>query len=166
MDKSKQRRDKHGGPTGARAHRSGRRLSRRSMLTTLTGVGAAGFVLVLVEPAQRLFATPGRQFPDWVSTMPRGGEAYAAALAQPDVVALVPCFCGCMRFELAHRTLKDCFIQAATGELDPHAAFCQVCQDEALDAVELAKQGMSDHDIHARIVATYGGGHAEMGGAP
>jgi hypothetical protein len=133
------------------------------MLTTLTGVGAAGLVLVLVEPAGRLFATPGRQFPDWVYTMPRGGEAYAATLAQPEVVALVPCFCGCMRFDQAHRTLKDCFIQEATGELDPHAAFCTMCQDEALDAVALAKQGHSDHEIHAGIVTKYGGGHEEMG---
>lgn len=164
MDEHEQDREDRAGSSGAPARRPGRRLSRRSMLTTLTGVGAAGLVLVLVEPAQRLFATPARQFPDWVYTMPRGGEAYAAALANPELLAPLPCFCGCMRFEQPHGGLKDCFIQPTTGELDPHGAFCETCQDEALDAVALAKQGVSDHEIHAQIVAKYADRDPEMGG--
>jgi hypothetical protein len=117
----------------------GRRLSRRALLTTLTGVGMAGLVLALAQPARHLIAGPGRQFPDWVYTMPRGGEAYAAALAQTELLAPLPCLCGCMRFEQPHAGLNDCFIQPASGELEPHGAFCETCQEEALDAVAWAK---------------------------
>jgi hypothetical protein len=134
------------------------------MLTTLSGVGAAGLVLVLVDPVQRLFGRPGPPFPDWVSTMPKGPEAYAAALAQPELLATLPCFCGCMAFEQPHAGLKDCFIQPSSGALDPHGAFCETCQEEALDAVAWSKQGLSGHEIHGRVVATYADRDPASGG--
>lgn len=133
------------------------------MLTTLTGLGAAGLVLGLVEPTRRLLGVSGRQFPDWVYTMPRGNEAYTVALAQPDLLATLPCFCGCAAFEQAHGSLRDCFMQAS-GELDPHAAFCETCQGEALDAVAWAGQGASGHEIHERIVAKYSDRDPAVGG--
>src|SRR5690349_9810613 len=122
---------------------TGRPVSRRAMLTSVACVGAAGLLLALIEPARRPFGLSGRRFPDWAYTMPRGGEAYAAALASPDLLASLPCFCGCMRFEQPHGGLKDCFIQPGSGELEPHAAFCETCQEEALDAVAWAKQGVT-----------------------
>src|SRR4051812_18637230 len=152
MDTREHDREDRRAPVATPANGSRRRLSRRSMLTTLSGVGAAGLVLVLVDPVQRLFGRPGPPFPDWVSTMPKGPEAYAAALAQPELLATLPCFCGCMAFEQPHAGLKDCFIQPSSGALDPHGAFCETCQEEALDAVAWSKQGLSGHEIHGRVV--------------
>jgi hypothetical protein len=145
-----------GGHVATPASGSLRLLGRRRLLTTLSGLGAAGLVLVLVEPVQRLFGRADQRFPDWVATMPNGPQAYAVALAQPELLAPLPCFCGCMRFEQPHGGLKDCFIQSTSGELEPHAAFCEMCQEEALDAAAWATQGLTEHEIHERIVAKYG----------
>jgi hypothetical protein len=60
-----------------------------------------------------------------------------------------------MAFAQPHHSLRDCFLQAS-GEIEPHAAFCVTCQDEAIDAVALAGAGVEPGEIHRRIVATYG----------
>jgi hypothetical protein len=147
-----------------RARWAGPRLSRRSALTTLGGVGIAGLVLALVEPAERLFGRPGQQLPDWAYSMPWSGDAYAAALAEPDLLATLPCFCGCSAFEQPHAGLKDCFIQTS-GDLDPHGAFCETCQEEALDAVGWARQGVAWDEIHDRIVTRYESRDPASGGS-
>jgi hypothetical protein len=88
--------------------------------------------------------------------MPRGREAYEAAYTQLDLLATLPCYCGCMAFQTgAHRSLQDCFVNAATGEIEAHGAFCETCQDEAIDAVAWARDGADRDEIHQRIVAQY-----------
>ena len=102
-------------------------------------------------------APPGAQdgpFPGWVYTMPRSGPAYSAAYPRLDLMDTLPCFCGCGRYEAAHASLKYCFVQP-NGEIEPHAAFCETCQDEALDAARLDDEGVPWSEIHARIVAEY-----------
>jgi hypothetical protein len=139
-------------------------VSRRAALTTLAGVGVAGLMLALLEPARRLLSDPRPDLPDWTATLPKGGDAYAAALARPELLATLPCFCGCASFEQAHGDLRDCFFQAS-GELEPHAAFCETCQDEALDAAGWARQGASQAEIHDRIVAAYADRDSASGGS-
>lgn len=131
----------------------------------LVGAGAAGLMLAAEAPARRLMGVqPARQFPDWVYTMPRGGDAYAAALANPDLLTPLPCFCGCMNFEQPHAGLKDCFVNPASGEIDPHGAFCETCQEEALDAVAWAGEGVTPDEIHHRLVAKYSDRDPAVGG--
>ncbi|MCC7368741.1 MAG: hypothetical protein IT306_09985 [Chloroflexi bacterium] len=98
---------------------------------------------------------PGVNFPAWVDTMPRGRAAYTAAHSRLDVMAALPCYCGCGVFQAgAHTNLKDCFITPA-GEIEPHAAFCETCQDEALDAADWSDAGLPIEEVHRRIVAAY-----------
>ena len=121
-------------------------------------------MLVLADPVRRLLGDRRADMPSWVSTMPRGSEAYAAALDHRELLATLPCFCGCMAFEQQpHGSLEDCFFQGS-GELEPHAAFCETCQEEALDAVSWARQGASTSEIHERIVATYADRDPASGG--
>lgn len=141
-----------------------RAVGRREALATLGGLGAAGLAIVLVGPVRRLAAERIRPFPDWAYTLPRGGEAYAAAYANLDLMATLPCYCGCMRFEQPHANLRDCFVQPSSGEIEPHAAFCETCQDEAIDAAAWAGQGVGWGEIHARIVAAYSDRDPSFGG--
>jgi uncharacterized protein with PCYCGC motif len=151
------------GSTSTERPRPGRRFTRRSAVTLLSGVAAAGLVLILVEPTRRLLMPAARPFPDWAYTMPKGGEAYAAAYSRLDLMATLPCFCGCMAFEQPHGGLRDCFVNPS-GEIDPHAAFCETCQEEAIDAVAWDKQGVGWGEIHERIVSKYADRDSGAGG--
>jgi len=140
------------------------------VLAALGAVGITGLVLVAVGPARLLADRPaspvggGRPFPDWAYTMPRGGQGYTAAFARPDVLATLPCFCGCDSFDQPHASLRECFIQPS-GEIDTHGAFCETCQEEAIDAVAWAEAGVEPDEIHARIVAAYSGRDPSFGGS-
>ncbi len=149
-------------PAPERTRRAAR-VGRRGALLTLGGLGGAGLAILLVGPVGRLAAERDRPFPDWAYTSPRSGEAYAAAFSDLDLMAMLPCFCGCMRSAQPHVSLKDCFVQAS-GEIEPHAAFCQTCQDEAIDAVALVGAGVEQREIHRRIVAAYGDGDPAFSG--
>ena len=137
-----------------------KRYSRRAVVAGLLGIGA----LVAAEPIGRAVtrwndvaaaAKPASTFPAWVRTTPHSLKAYEAAFAQPDLMATLPCFCGCDRMDLQHTSLRDCFMQA-DGRLERHGAVCGTCQGEALDAAALAKQGVPWAEIRTRIVAAYG----------
>lgn len=151
-----------GAPSTQAAPRA-RRLGRRQAIASLGGLGVASLAVMLVGPTRRLLAEPDRSYPDWVYTMPRGGEAYSAAYANLELMATIPCFCGCMSFENPHRSVYDCFV-SPSGEIDPHGAFCETCQDEAIEALALHNQGVSWPEIHSQIVAKYADRDPSSGG--
>lgn len=137
--------------------------SRRTALLTLGGASLA-VLSGCAAPIRGLtgFLTP--RFPAWAYTMPRGGEAYAAAFDHPDLMATLLCYCGCLSFEQPHDSLRECFMDRA-GEINTHAAFCETCQGEAIDAVAWHKQGMPWAEIRQRIDQTYASRAPEFGGS-
>ncbi len=130
-------------------------------------LGAAGSLLLATAcnvPIQRYFSSPQPMFPTWVNTMPRGSEAYTVAFANLDLMATLLCYCGCMAFEQPHPSLRDCYV-LPSGEINTHAAFCETCQDEAIDAVAMASAGSEWTAIREHIDATYASGAPEFGGS-
>ena len=75
-----------------------------------------------------------------------------AISAGGDALRQLPCYCSCAA--LGHTHLRDCFI-SDEGVFDSHAAGCEVCVDEALDAKRMLSQGTSLKDIRAFIDAKY-----------
>lgn len=73
--------------------------------------------------------------------------AYRVAEQIPDVIDHLYCYCECDKHS-GHRSLLSCFT-------DNHAANCDICQDEALDAAALMKQGKSMAEIRSTIDAKY-----------
>jgi hypothetical protein len=73
--------------------------------------------------------------------------AYRVAEQIPDVIDHLYCYCECDKHS-GHRSLLSCFT-------DNHAANCGVCQDEALDAAKMKKQGYTMAEIRSRIDAKY-----------
>jgi hypothetical protein len=129
--------------------------SRRRFLIGSLALGATLALgttgCITYKPAEPLAARP---FPDWVYRSPRSAQAYETAYEHLGLLGTIPCYCGCSRFPAPHRSLTDCFVQA-DGSVEPHAAFCETCQDETLDAVALLNDGVAWPDIRAQIVEKY-----------
>jgi hypothetical protein len=78
----------------------------------------------------------------------RARTAYEAAREVPEVLAQLPCFCGCMS-GFGHRNNLDCFH-------DEHGVECTMCQDIAIDARDLYKKGVEVSRIRQTIKDKYG----------
>ena len=96
---------------------------------------------------------PDPEFPSAVYANEQALNAYRIAVRMPDLLAVLPCYCGCGR-TLGHRSLRDCFLKAG-GTFDEHAATCAVCDMQAADAAQWKAQGNSPQQIWRLMVAKY-----------
>jgi hypothetical protein len=78
----------------------------------------------------------------------RTREAYEAAKEVPEVLAQLPCYCGCMS-GFGHKNNLDCFH-------DDHGVECTMCQSIALDARGMYKNGFEIDRIRQIIKDRYG----------
>jgi len=74
--------------------------------------------------------------------------AYEAAREVPEVLAQLPCYCGCMS-GFGHRNNLDCFH-------DNHGVECTMCQEIAIDARDMYKSGLEISRIREKIKDKYG----------
>ena len=106
--------------------------------------------------AQRLVQlnlAPASDMPKFVhQALPEVQEAYRFAKANPEILAQIPCYCGCNA--LGHLNNLECYVQPA-GEFDNHAAFCGVCVDITRDTMEMLKRGKALPEIRDYIDSTY-----------
>ena len=83
-------------------------------------------------------------------------EAYQFAVAHPEVVQALPCYCGCG--PMGHISNESCYIEARREDgivYDNHALGCQICVDITQDAMRLLDEGKSIGDIYAYVDASY-----------
>ena len=84
-------------------------------------------------------------------------QAYQFAVANPDVMQHIPCYCGCG--DMGHTSNYACYIggKNADGSLqyDTHALGCSICVDITLDAMRLLKEGKTVPEIKAYVDQTY-----------
>lgn len=84
-------------------------------------------------------------------------QAYQFAVANPDVMKQVPCYCGCGK--LGHTSNYSCYVQGVDEQgnvtFDHHALMCSLCVDITQDTMRLTKQGKSPQEIRAYADATY-----------
>lgn len=83
-------------------------------------------------------------------------QAYQFAVANPDVLKQVPCYCGCGA--MGHTSNYSCYVQSDQGgqvSYDSHALGCSICVDITHDTARLLGQGKSVQDIRAYIDQTY-----------
>ena len=78
----------------------------------------------------------------------RTQSAYIAAQEVPEVLAQLPCYCGCMT-GFNHKNNLDCFH-------DEHGVECTMCQDIAIDARDMYKNGFEIDRIRQVIKERYG----------
>ncbi len=77
-------------------------------------------------------------------------KAYQVAQDHPALLAQMHCYCGCDRTE-GHKNLLDCF-------RDKHGSTCAICTGEAIEAEQLARQGMPVEQIRDSLRARYANG--------
>lgn len=84
-------------------------------------------------------------------------QAYQFAVFNPDVLAQLPCTCGCVA--MGHTSNYSCYIQgeSESGEIvyDNHALGCAICVDITQDAMRLLEEGKSIDQIQDHVGDTY-----------
>jgi hypothetical protein len=80
-------------------------------------------------------------------------EAYRFAVAQPEDLETIPCYCGCVG--LNHRNNLECYLKPeSTPEaliFDNHALGCEICADITHLTMQLLKLGYSPADIRDTV---------------
>ena len=84
-------------------------------------------------------------------------QAYQFAVANPDVMKHIPCYCGCGA--VGHTSNYSCYVLGVDAKgsvtFDPHALGCSICVDITQDMMRLLRQGKSVQDIRAYVDQTY-----------
>jgi hypothetical protein len=84
-------------------------------------------------------------------------QAYQFAVANPDVLQQLPCYCGCGA--MGHTSNYACYVSGAdaSGKLqyDSHALGCSICVDITQDAMRMLKDGKSVPEIRSYVDETY-----------
>lgn len=96
---------------------------------------------------------PEREFPAFAYNSAEVLLAYQTAVQIPEVLLLIPCYCGCGEAH-DHKNLKDCFFKA-DGSLNDHAAFCEICDMEVADVAKWQAEGYSLEQIRGFIDVKY-----------
>ena len=83
--------------------------------------------------------------------------AYQFAAANPEILANIPCYCGCGN--VGHLSNYDCYVSSmdADGSLtfDQHALGCSICVDITQDVMRMLQEGKTPEDIRAYVDSTY-----------
>ena len=87
-------------------------------------------------------------------------QVFQFAAEHPEVLAYVPCFCGCDH--MGHKGNDDCFVKsrAANGDVlqwEPHGTECQVCIDVGQMSMQMYSSGASVRDIRTAVEKKYAG---------
>jgi hypothetical protein len=98
--------------------------------------------------------------PDYVRALPAEWQAaYAFALASPEVLQWLPCYCGCGG--MGHRSNLDCFFQRREAQTEvvyeEHGSYCDICVDTANMAASMLREGKTMIQIRAAVDLTFGG---------
>ena len=84
-------------------------------------------------------------------------EAYTFAVAHPDVLTQIPCYCGCGA--IGHTSNYACYVSdvAADGTIayDSHALGCSICVDITRDTERLLGEGRTLAQVRAEVDSTY-----------
>ncbi len=84
-------------------------------------------------------------------------QAYQFAVANPEVLKQIPCYCGCGK--IGHTSNYACYVKnVAENDIityDDHALGCSICVDITQDTMRLLRQGKAVGDIKTIIDQTY-----------
>ncbi len=84
-------------------------------------------------------------------------EAYRFAVANPEVMHKIPCYCGCGA--MGHKDNLSCYVKEfwpdGSIEFDNHATGCSICVDITQDVMRLMRQGQDLKSIRAYVDQQY-----------
>jgi hypothetical protein len=95
--------------------------------------------------------------PDVKSAPTTVKQAYQFAVANPDILKQIPCYCGCGA--MGHTSNYSCYVQGVDEKgaitFDSHALGCSICVDITQDTMRYMQQGKQVSEIKALIDQTY-----------
>lgn len=110
------------------------------------------------DKATDLKMAPLSELPAEVQSAPPSvQQAYQFAIANPEVLSEIPCYCGCG--PMGHDSNHACYVSGENDDgspaIDGHALGCSICVDITQDAMRLLAQGKSVPEIRAYVDDTY-----------
>ncbi len=128
------------------------------ILLSLTTAGCSTTAATHAPNAPELAMAPMTDMPAEVKAAPVVvQQAYQYAVANPDTLKHIPCYCGCGK--MGHKSNYMCYVESAdaSGKLtyDSHALGCSICVDITQDVMRLSKEGKGAQEIRAYVDATY-----------
>jgi len=125
--------------------------------------GAAVPMGTMHMPTADEVSTTWKARPDYVKALPGDWQgAYAYALARPDVLQWLPCYCGCGG--MGHRSNLDCFFQRrevkGTYLYEEHGSYCDICVKTANMADAMLRDGKTMTQVRDAVDSTFGNGAA------
>jgi hypothetical protein len=83
--------------------------------------------------------------------------AYQFAVANPDILTQLPCYCGCGG--MGHTSNYACYVAGENSDgtlaFDGHALGCSICVDITVDAMRMLDEGKSLAEIRSFVNQTY-----------
>ncbi len=118
----------------------------------------SGVLLAACGSAPTYSLAPLEELPPEVRNAPAPvRESYQFAIANPDVLKSIPCYCGCGA--MGHTSNYSCYVAAENPDgsltFDGHALGCSICVDITQDAMRMLDQGKSISEIYAYVDQTY-----------
>ena len=84
-------------------------------------------------------------------------QAYQFAVANPEVLTEIPCYCGCG--PMGHTSNYACYVSAVDSSgvitFDSHSLGCSICVDITHDTMRMLKDGKSVPEIKDYVDSTY-----------
>lgn len=84
-------------------------------------------------------------------------QAYQFAIANPEVLSQIPCYCGCGA--MGHTSNYACYVAGESEDgaliIDNHALGCSICVDITQDTMRLMKEGKPAAEIRSYVDQTY-----------
>jgi len=85
-------------------------------------------------------------------------QAYQFAVANPDVMHELPCYCGCG--PIGHTSNYACYVaeqnpDGSVKTFDNHALGCSICVDITQDAMRMLREGKTVPELRAYVDQTY-----------
>jgi hypothetical protein len=126
-----------------------------TVLIFASGCGSSGSTSAQTAA---LHMAPLSEMPREIQAAPAAvREAYQFAVANPEVVTELPCYCGCG--PIGHKSNYACYVSGveADGKIsyDAHALGCSICVDITTDAMRLLKEGKDLAFIRTYVDDTY-----------
>jgi hypothetical protein len=134
-----------------------RRIKKQTVWLVLGSAGVLAIAAwIFIGGSGQQFTASGAELvhtmdPSYFSKDPKAMAAYQVAKDMPEVLAELPCFCGCMT-ALGHKSNLFCF-------RDEHGSGCSICEDVALDARDLHQKGFSIDRIKELVREHFSGVH-------
>lgn len=123
------------------------------IVATLSGCGAAQ---TDIHTGHAMASTD--QMPAQVKAAPATVlQAYQYAVANPEMLQEIPCYCGCGN--MGHASNYACYVQSVDAQgaiqYDEHALGCSICVDITQDVMRLQSEGQDLAEIRTYIDTTY-----------